>query len=381
MSLVGVSLGVMLLIIVLAVLNGLADDLRQRILKTESHIRITPTGDPETFDAAHVESVVSRVTRIRSYGRFLQGEVLLLHEGTTAGSLLYGVDFDTRGRSDELREMIKPGGLSMGASRYGLILGSLLARRLMVVPGDTILLATPRELMPKPGGVPPRLEPLQLVALFESGLPEYDSALAFLPVDETQRILKKQGTGGIEIWLDEPSEAPKVSKQIQQALEPVSLFSVKHWGELNQSLFDALKLEKTAMFLVLALVIIIAALNIMGGILRNVMQRRDEIAILMVMGCGQPRILSIFLLEGILTGIVGAVLGSTLGFFLTKGIDASGMLSVPGDLLPFPSLPLILKSMDFILVSLCTVFITTAAAIFPALRASRMNPVAIFHEL
>ena len=135
------------------------------------------------------------------------------------------------------------------------------------------------------------------------------------------------------------------------------------------------------MFLVLALVIIIAALNIMGGILRNVMQRREDIAILMVMGCGQPRILSIFLLEGVLTGIVGASIGSMLGFVITTGIDASGLLSVPGDLLPFPSLPLVLKTMDFILVVFCTVCITTAAAIYPALRASRMNPVAIFHEL
>lgn len=381
MSLVGVSLGVMLLIVVLAVLNGLADDLRQRILQTESHIRITPVGSQDSFDVVQVDSTVSRITSIHSVGRFMQGEVLLLHEGTTAGSLLYGVEFDVPGRRDELQEMIRPGGLSAGVPRNGLILGSLLARRLMVIPGDTVLLATPRELMPRPGGLPPRLEPLQLVALFESGLPEYDSALAFLPIRDTERILKDQGIGGVEIWLEEPSAAPRVSKQIRRFLKPASSFRVEHWGELNQSLFDALRLEKTAMFLVLALVIIIAALNIMGGILRNVMQRREDIAILMVMGCGQPRILSIFLLEGVLTGIVGASIGSMLGFVITTGIDASGLLSVPGDLLPFPSLPLVLKTMDFILVVFCTVCITTAAAIYPALRASRMNPVAIFHEL
>jgi len=381
MSLIGVSLGVMLLIIVLAVLNGLADDLRKRILQTESHIRITPLDDPDSLDVRHVNEIISQFPHIRSSGRFVQGEVLLIHEGSTAGSLLYGVEFDAPGRGDELREMLMPAGLIGRASRNGLILGSLLARRLMVVPGDTVLLATPRELMPRPGGAPPRLETLPVVALFESGLPEYDSALAFLPVDETKSILGDQGIGGVEIWLDEPSYAPRVSKRIKHSLEPSSSYMVQHWGELNKSLFDALRLEKAAMFLVLALVIIIAALNIMGGILRNVMQRREEIAILMVMGCGQPRILSIFLVEGIITGVVGAVIGSCLGFAVTRGIDISGLLSVPGDLLPFPTLPLVLKVMDFIVVSFCTVLITTAAAIYPAMRASKMDPIAIFHEL
>ena len=379
-AVIGVSLGVLLMLVVLAVLNGLAGDLKTRILSTESHIQITPRDGSVFSRDAELDSILAQLPHVRSFGIFAQGEVLLLNKGQTSGALLYGVDIDTPGRIDELRRMTKFGDLRISRST-GLIVGSLLARRLVAAPGDTLLLATPAELMPRPGSRPPRLNPIPVSAIFESGLPDYDAVLAFLPIQMAADVLRGHGISGVEIWLDAPDEAPRVARRIRTSLPPRLKLDVRHWGELNRNLFDALRLEKAAMFLVLALVIIIAALNITGGILRNVMQRRGEIAMVMTMGCRRRTVLSVFLMEGILTGAVGAAAGGGMGYLTIRLIVASGILVIPGDLMPFPSLPLAMRLFDFVLVSVAAILITTISAAYPAYRASRMDPVAVFRDL
>lgn len=381
MSIVGVSLGVMLLLTVLAILNGLADDLKDRILRTESHIRITKRDGTFFTESELIDSTIRSMPGIRSSASFVQGEVLIISRGTTAGAVLYGVEFRAAGRSDELQNMTSSWEGVDGLLDEGLVIGSLLARRLFTAPGDTILVATPKELLPRPGGRPPKLKQMVVSSVFESGLPEYDAALAFIPVKEAISLLRGQGTSGVEVWLDNPQDAPRTAEKIAGFLDARKEFRVQHWGELNKTLFKALRLEKMAMFLVLALVIIIAALNITGGILRNVMQRRGEIAIVLTMGCRRRSILTVFILEGILTGVVGALLGGFLGIGLSWVITVSGVLSVPGDFLPFPTLPLAMRVMDFILVGLSTVLITTVSAAYPAYKASRMDPVAILRDI
>ncbi len=380
-SILGVALGVMLLLVVLAVLNGLADDLKTRILGTESHVRITSAAGIPLDVAPELDSLLSEIPEILTSARFVQGELLLMHRGRTAGALLYGVDLTSNTRRIELERMIGSTELLKTPEQGSLILGSLLAQKLWAAPGDTVLLATPRELMPKPGGRPPRLITRPVSSVFSSGLPEYDASLVFLPVEEASKLLKGQSTVGVELWLDDPDHALRVENRIVASLGGGDSLRVQSWSDLNRNLFNALRLEKIAMFAVLALVILIAALNITGGILRNVMQRRGEIAILLTMGCASKTILVVFLLEGILTGVLGAGLGSAAGFLVCRGIAATGILSVPGDFLPFPSLPLVMKPFDFFWVSLAAVFITTASAVYPAFRASKTDPVVTLRNL
>jgi len=381
-SIIGVALGVMLLLVVLAVLNGLADDLKTRILGTESHVRITSTTGTALDLSPELDSLLSEIPGILASARFVQGELLIMYRGRTAGALLYGIDFGSSTRRIELERMIGSTGLPGEREQGSLILGSLLAQKLWAAPGDTVLLATPKELMPKPGGRPPRLISRMVSSVFSSGLPEYDASLVFLPVEEASRLLKGQSVVGIELWLDNPDRAPGIEDHILAAVVGGGdSLRVQSWGDLNRNLFNALRLEKIAMFAVLVLVILIAALNITGSILRNVMLRRGEIAILLTMGCVPKTVLAVFLLEGILTGILGAGLGCAVGFLVCKGIVATGILAVPGDFLPFPSLPLVMSPTDFLWVSLAAVFITTASAVYPAFRASKTDPVAILRDL
>jgi lipoprotein-releasing system permease protein len=379
-SVAGVAAGVMLLLVVMSVLNGLADDLKARITRTESHIRITrDDGVSAEVDPALVVAAAGR-DRVRGVATFVQGELLLIHHGKTAGAVLYGVDMGSPGRGEELRTMIEYGGPCDGSPK-GLVLGSLLAQRIWAVPGDTVLIATPKELMPRPGGRPPRLVRRRVDCVFTSGLPDFDAALAFMPTDEAARLLEGQSAPGIELWLRDPTDAPQVSRQLRAVLGTAPHLQIRHWGELNQSLFDALRLEKVAMFVVMALVILIAGFNITGGILRNVIARRSEIAILMTMGCTRARILAVFVLEGILIGVVGASIGSGLGVGLGLIIERSGILTIPGDLMPFDTLPVSMRPGDIGWVILAAVLITTLSATYPAYRASRMDPVAILRDL
>ncbi|MCU0611525.1 MAG: ABC transporter permease [Candidatus Eisenbacteria bacterium] len=376
----GVAAGVTMLVVVMAVLNGLATDLRSRITRTESHIRITRSdGLPAVVDSALVVSLAGQ-GRLVGMARFVQGELLLIHHGKTAGALLYGIDMASPGRGEELRSMLRDDG-SCASGTGGLVLGSLLAQRIWAVPGDTVLLATPRELMPRPGGRPPRLARRVVDCVFTSGLPDFDASLAFMPTDQAVRLLEGQSAPGVELWLRDPADAPRVSRRLAAALATTEHLEVRHWGELNRSLFDALRLEKLAMFVVLALVICIAGLNITGGILRNVIARRTDIAILMTMGCTRTTVLAVFLLEGMLIGVAGAALGSTLGVGLGAAIERSGVLTIPGDLMPFAIIPMLMRAGDLGWVCIASVFITTASAVYPAYRASRLDPVSILRDL
>lgn len=370
----------MLLLVVMAVLNGLADDLKARITKTESHIRITrDDGLPVEMDPASIIALC-RPDRVTGIARFVQGELLIIHHGRTAGAVLYGVDMESPGRGEQLHSMLeKARGLDSGS--HGLILGGLLAQRIWAIPGDTVLIATPKELMPRPGGRPPRLIRRVVDRTFSSGLPDFDTSLAFLPVDEATLLLEGQATPGVEVWLRDPAQAPLVARALKAGIDPSGPLRVRHWGELNRSLFDALRIEKLAMFAVMALVILIAGFNITGGILRNVVARRAEIAMLMTMGCTRTMIMGVFVLEGVLIGAVGAILGSGAGMGLGAAIERFGILRIPGDLMPFDALPLAMRMGDLAWVVFATVLITTVSAAYPAYRASRMDPVAILRDL
>lgn len=379
-SVAGVSAGVMLLLVVMAVLNGLGDDIKARIARTESHIRITADGGRSVTLNPEVLAPIIGQDRLAGLARFVQGEILLVHHGKTAGAVLYGVDMDGPGRGAQLRASLDR---TMGcdAAPKGLVLGRLLAQRIWAVPGDTVLIATPKELMPRPGGRPPRLARRRVDCLFSSGLPDFDTALAFMPTDEAAVLLEGQSAPGVEVWLRDPRHAPAVTHRLRHALGTADSLRIRHWGELNRTLFDALRLEKAAMFLVMALVILIAGFNITGGILRNVIARRSDIAMLMTMGCTRRTISTVFVLEGVLIGAMGAFLGSGLGLAAAAFIQRSGILTIPGDLMPFAEIPLNMRAGDIGWVVLATILITTLSAAYPAYRASRLDPVAILRDL
>ncbi|MGB9628523.1 MAG: lipoprotein-releasing ABC transporter permease subunit [Thermodesulfobacteriota bacterium] len=382
-SIIGVMVGVMTLIIVLAVMSGFEKTLKEKILGTQAHLVLLKASQ-EGMD--HYEEVAKRVEAVRgvvSAAPFIVSQVMLSSESSVSGVVLKGIDPDRVGKVTELAHNLKAGklqDLKKGDEEAGIILGVELAKHLSVGIDDLIQVISPLGTI-TPMGMMPKMKRFRVKGIFHSGMYEYDSTMAYVSLESAQKFFSMGSrVTGIEIKTEDIYKVKEIGKEIRHLMG--FPFWTKDWMEMNRNLFSALKLEKIAMFIILVLIILVAGFNIISTLIMVVMEKNKDIAILKSMGAPSRSILKIFLIEGLVIGLVGTVLGTILGlgaaFNLEKITDyvehLFGFKILASDIYYIDKLPSQVNPLDVGLIVITAILITLLATIYPAWRGSRLDP-------
>ena len=375
-SVIGVMMGVMALIVVLSVMNGFREDLMSKILGVNSHLLVLSyEGAFKDYDKVigqvdHVEGVVASTP-------FLYSQVMVNNSGSVSGVILRGIDTDTAPRVIGIEPMIKEGSLqSLERLHEGLpaiIIGKELSKNLMARPGDILTVVSPLGKLTPLGRIPYDRK-FKVTAIFESGMYEYDSSLAYVSLKEAQDFLGFESrVTGIEVKVKDVYEADRIGTAAQKKLGYP--YWTKDWKQMNRSLVSALKLEKLTMFVILLMIVLVGALNIISTLVMVVMEKTRDVAILRTMGTTRRSIMSVFMLQGLLVGVVGTLAGLASGLGLCHLLAKYKFIDLPSDIYYISTLPVRVETMDVAFVTISAVFISFLATLYPSWHASRLNPV------
>ena len=375
-SIGGVALGVMTLIVVLSVMGGFHEDLQEKILGVNAHIIVQNYGgrlkDPESARAK-----INNTKGVVASSPFIYGQVMLRHGDRAHGIVIKGIlpAIET-GTTDVLKNLKK--GKIENLNRKedespGIIIGAELARNLGLFIDDDIEVISPVGEV-GPLGMLPKMKKFRLVGIFEAGMYEYDSSLAFLNIHEAGRFLNMQDdVTGIEVKTSDIYNAEEIAKEIEDSLG--APYYARDWMQMNRNLFSALKLEKIVMFIILTLIILVASFNIVSNLIMIVMEKSREIAIMRAMGATGRGIMSIFMIHGLIIGIVGTFIGVIGGFVLSQLLKTYKFISLPADVYYLSYLPVRMSPFDFIVVPAAAIIISFMATIYPSWQAARLDPV------
>ena len=382
-SIGGVALGVMALIVVLAVMSGFENDLKNKILGLNAHVLVL-SWDNQIEHYAQLAGQVEKVPGVTGATPFILTQVLLNTPQKVTGAVLRGLEVNSARRVIILDRIIRTGSWKAleapvgdqpdaGASMPGIILGQELAKQLGLSLGDPVSVVSPLGEV-SPLGRVPKMRPFRLAGTFESGMFEYDSTIAFISLAQAQSFLAMPGrVTGLEVKTRDIYEADRIAIDIKTRLG--FPYWTKDWMRMNKNLFSALKLEKLVMFIILALIILVAAFNIVSSLIMVVMEKTKDIAVLKSMGATAGSIMKIFVLEGLIIGVVGTTLGLIGGVGLCEILRKYQFIHLPSDVYYISSLPVLMKGLDILLIVVAAIGITFVATLYPAWQASRLDPV------
>src|SRR5271169_3363818 len=318
-SFVGIMLGVATLIIVMAVMNGFRQELLQKILGLNGHLLIQPLESPLTDWQALAERI-SKVPGIRLAAPIVEGQALASSPFNASGVLVRGIRAGDLARLSSIAKNIKQGTLDGFDEGQGIAVGSRLAEQLSVRAGDNLTLVAPRGAV-TPMGTTPRIKPYKIAAVFEIGMSEYDAAFVFMPLPEAQAYFNRAGdVTAIEVYTDAPDRIDSYREAISEAAQrPIYMID---WRQRNATFFNALQVERNVMFLILTLIVLVAALNIVSGLIMLVKDKGLDIAILRTMGATRGAVMRIFFLAGASIGVLGTIGGLLLGTLFCANIEA-----------------------------------------------------------
>ncbi|MDX2191882.1 MAG: ABC transporter permease [Gemmatimonadales bacterium] len=385
----GVLVGVAALIVVLGIMNGLRDDLRERILVASPHLRLLTFGAGLRLDdweaAARIARAEPGVTAVAP--EVITQSVISAGRDYAEGVNVLGIEPDTGAVSvTSFPQSITAGDLGFRTDApdvdAGILLGSRLATRLQVVPGDIVTLASPQptKVNPALGAAVPRYWRFQVTGLFTTGMFQYDNQFVVLPRRVAQEFAGLgEAVSGLAIRLADPDAAPALGRRLEQRLGYPH--RALDWQQQNESLFSALELEKLGMGLVIVFIMVVAAFNIVGTLTMVVHEKTREIGILQAMGLTPDAIRRIFLLQGALIGVTGTLGGLGAGLVLAYVIDASGIIRINPAVYFIDHLPVHVEPFDVLAVTVLSVALATAATLYPSRAAAQLTPVeAIRHE-
>ena len=395
-SIAGVGLGVMALIVVIAVMSGFSKDLRDKILGTNSHIVVS------NMNRAMVENYDDIIKKVRSVegviaaAPFIMNQVMLINGDRVSGVVVRGIDPEKEETVSDLGKNMVSGTVTHlktkssfsgdikvrgKKNRAGIILGKELSRRLGVGVGDIVSMVSPVSRV-TPVGLIPRMKLFKVVGVFESGMYEYDANLSFILLKSAQKFFSmKNGVSGIEVRVADIEQAGNIASVIQKELGFPYL--VRDWMRMNRNLFSALKLEKIVMFIILILIIFVAAFNIVSTLFMLVMEKAKEIAILKSMGASCSSVMKIYSYQGLVIGLVGTFLGCATGFVIVPNLNEIvsaiesifGIVAFPSDVYYLDRLPSKIQYMDSFLIIIFSIVICLVASLYPAWRASKLDLV------
>lgn len=381
-STVGVLLGVMVLTMTLAIMTGFEEDLRARILGLHPHLRVTNRlGGNVIEDPDRVVEALRADPRVLDAAAVLQSQMLAAAGDSMVGVFARGVDTSAVSSTAGIEKYVVEGSIADigrrveldGVELPSVMIGRELADKLLVERGDTIRLMSPR-LSASPLGAMPRARRVVVAGIFRSGMVEYDGALVFMGIDDARALF---GVGhiasGVEARLREPWEAPEVAAAVGEA---VGLpYWVEPWTDAHRNVFAALQLEKTAYFLILLLIILVAAFTIVSTLYMVVMEKRRDIAVLKTMGADDRSIARIFVMKGLLIGGVGTGLGALFGWLGCVALSKYEFIKLPEGVFYVNTLPIRLEPGNFAMVMAASMAICLGACLFPAWKAARVVPV------
>lgn len=380
-SFLGIMLGVATLIVVMAVMNGFRAELLTRILGVNGHLIVTPIDMP-LEDYAAVAGRINGVPGVKYAIPLIDGQVLAQgNVGSGTGALVRGIRGEDLGKISIVANNIKQGSIVSFDSGEGVAIGSRMAESLGLVLGDTITLISPDGDV-TPLGTTPRMKGYPVTAIFEVGMSEYDSSIIYMPFSEAQLYFNMEGKAQtIEIYVDNPDDVDALKPKVEAAAQrPIFMTD---WRQRNQTFFSALEVERNVMFMILTLIVLVAALNIISGLIMLVKDKGHDIAILRTMGASRGAILRIFLMTGAAIGVTGTIAGVGLGVVICLNIERIreffswilGTVLFNPELYFLSQLPAKMDFSETFSVVLMALGLSFIATVFPAWRAARLDPV------
>ncbi|MDO8314829.1 MAG: lipoprotein-releasing ABC transporter permease subunit [Rugosibacter sp.] len=379
-SMLGLALGVAALIIVLSVMNGFQKELRERILGVVSHIQVSSESG-ELADWSHVVQGVARHPQVRAAAPFVQQQGLLSFDGQVRGVMVRGIvpkaedtvaNFSRHMSAGKLEQLV-PG-------EFGIVLGAELAHGLQVRVGDKVTLLAPQGLV-TPAAILPRVKQFRVVGIFDVGMFEFDSGLALIDMSDAQKMYRMEDrVSGVRLKVNDLFAAPKISRELLRYLD--ADVGVTDWTRSHANFFRAVEIEKRMMFLILLLIVAVAAFNIVSTLVMAVQDKRADIAILRTLGASPPSIMGIFIVQGTLIGVIGLMAGVALGVAVSLNIDVVvpfierlfGMQFLAKDVYYISELPSDMHWSDVGTISVVSFVLTILATLYPSWRASRTQP-------
>ncbi len=380
-SMLGIALGVTALITVLSVMNGFEKELRERILGVVAHATVRATGGVLDDWPGLAERLAVR-PGVTGLAPFITAEGMISHESRVSGVMLRGVLPAREGEVSELPERMAFGRIDdLAPGEFGIILGRELARSLGAMPGDRVIVITPQANV-TPAGFLPRLKRFTVVGVFEIGMHEYDSALALIHIDDAATLFRMDGgVSGLQIRLDDLFRAPRFSSELVAELPPE--YRVQDWTRQHANFFRAVQMEKTVMSVILFLIVAVAAFNLVSSLVMMVTDKHADIAILRTLGASPAAVMAVFIVQGSIVGAVGTLLGLIGGVSLALNIDTVvpaierlfDMRFLAPDVYYISDLPSDMRWDDVFLITGVAFVLCLLATLYPAWRASRVNPV------
>jgi lipoprotein-releasing system permease protein len=375
-STLGVTVGVMALVIALALMTGLQNELRDRILGSNAHVYVWKQGGILDYHA-EVDRL-RQIPHVIGAAPAVIGKALISsHQGESFISVK-GIDPALEPSVTDIKAAMRAGSLeaieapATADAPSGILLGKDLAAELGVTVGDSVSLITPQGTL-SPMGMIPRTRRLRVAGLFSLGLFEFDSTYGFVSLDVARRLLDKDHVDLIQLRVDDIYAAPAIARDVTARLGPG--YMTQDWADMNKSLFSALWLEKMAISITIGLIVMVAALNIVASLILMVMEKHRDIAILKTMGASARSITAVFILQGVIIGVIGTGVGASAGYSIAYVLDRYQLIRVPVDVYQVSHVPFTVLPLDFAMVVGAAVLICLVATIYPSRQASRLDPV------
>ncbi len=381
-SMVGIALGVAALIIVLSVMNGFQSELRSRILGVASHIEITEYSNQLSQWKMLAKQVDSQ-PQVQASAPYIMAQGMLSNGQAVQGTLVRGIQPTLENKVADLGNNMKQGQLSdLRAGTFNIILGADLAYALGVNVGDKVVLMAPQGQF-TPTGVVPRIKQFTVVGLFQIGMYEYDAGLALIHIQDAAKLYRMgDKVSGLRLKINDLFEAPAMTQVLGKTLLPLGAYYITDWTQQHANFFKAIQLEKRVMFIILTLIVAVAAFNIVSTLVMAVTDKRADIAIMRTLGASPRSIMQIFIIQGSLIGIIGTFFGAVLGIVIALNIDTiipfiENLFHVQflaKDVYYISDLPSKLEWSDTVTIIITSIVLSLMATLYPSYKASKINP-------
>lgn len=375
-SILGIFLGVATLIVVINVMVGFSENLKEKIIGANSHIIINKYDGGNIVNWQYLDEQVKEVKEVTGVSPFLLNQVLLTSKKHASGVLLRGIIPEKEMEVANIKKYLKEGDFKALDGKHkvpSIVVGKELANQLGLTLGDELVMVSPFG-KKGPFGYTPTMKRFVIRGIFDTGMYEYNTSLAYVNLKVAQKFFKTGDVAtGLSVTVNDFDKAKEISEKIQKKIG--FPYWSRDWMSMNKNLFSALKLEKTAMFIILTLIIIVASFNIVSLITMSVKDKRKDIAILRAMGASKKSIKKIFIAQGMQIGIVGTVAGNIVAYIISFVLEKYKIISLPEDVYYMDRIPVKIVPQVFVTVTICALIITYLSSIFPASQAAKTDPI------